>query len=478
MVKVRIPVLLFLFTVAAGVEAWRLTSLSALSGADVWWHLSSGLWILQNHSLPHSGVFSQFGGTWIAPSWAYDLLLAVGYKLLGLRAIPVLLMCFKAALAMVTLVLAGGLRGKLWTAVVLSAAAQYVLGTVPPAPVYFSILFFAVELFLLFEGQRKQNVRVLWWLPVLMLVWANLDAQFVDGVAVLLIFLAALACELSPLGLARSSLGFRKAAAIIGLSIAATLLTPYFYRPYGVFFATTFNSANEYLGEFHALGFRQPQDYVVMLTVMTAFLALGLRRSRNLFAIAVLVGCVALSFYSKRDVWLVTLAALAAIGDTMVAQREEANLLHVARDLRIASAVALAMVLVLAWARIPRSPDVLLANVSRSYPVAACDSIREQHLAQPLFNAYEWGGFLTWYLPQYPVAIDSRNDLYGADFIAEYSKVMNAEAPYTEFTSLSGAQTILLPKGTIMAAALSSLPVFKVAYSDDAAIVLTRNQQP
>ena len=478
MVKVRIPVLLCLFTVAAAVEAWRLTSLSAPSG-DVWWHLSSGLWILRNHALPHGGVFSQAsGGTWIASSWGYDLLLAVGYKLLGLRAIPVLLMCFKAALGVLTFVLAGGLRGKFWTAVLLSAVAQYVLGAVPWGPVYFSILFFGVELFLLFESHRTQNAKLLYWLPALMLVWANVDTQFVDGVAVLAIFLAELAAERYFVGAGGTSLDFGKASGIVGLSILATLATPYFYHPYGIFFANTFSSANQYLGEFLAPGFRQLQDYVLILLAMAAFLVLGFRRSRDPFAVAVLAGCVAVSFYSKRDIWLVTLAALAVIGEGSAHEREGAEFLPGNRDLRIAVALALAGLVVFAWARIPRRPEVLLAKVSQGYPVAACDSIRERRLAQPLFNAYEWGGFLTWYLPEYPVAIDSRNDLYGADFITEYSKVMNAEVPYTEFASLTGAQTILLPKSAIMAGALASLPQFKVAYSDDAALVLTRSGQP
>ena len=476
--RIRIPVLLLLFTVAAVVEAGRLTSLSAIAGADVWWHLSSGLWILEHHTLPHGGIFSQVAdGAWIAASWAYDLLLAAGYRLLDVRAIPVLLMGFKAALAVVTFMLAGGLRGKFWPAVGLSAIAQYVLGAVPPGPTYFSILFFGAELWLLLESRRRP--RALLWLPGLMLVWANFDVQFGDGVAVLLIYMAVLAGERFGLGARAHSSDFGRAAAIVGIAIAATLVTPYFYRPYGVFFATTFSSANQYLGDFLAPGFRQPQDYVLMLVAMAAFLALGLRRSRDPFAIAVLVACVAASFYSKRDIWLVMLAALAVIGEAMVPEREESpEPVQSSRALRIAVAAAVVVLAAAAVIRIPRSRDALMTKVSEGYPVAACEAIRERHLGQPLFNAYEWGGFLTWYLPQYPVAIDGRNELYGADFITEYSKVMNADVPYTEYPALTGAQTILLPKGAIMAGALGSLPAFKVAYSDDAAVVLTRTEQP
>jgi len=51
---------------------------------------------------------------------------------------------------------------------------------------------------------------------------------------------------------------------------------------------------------------------------------------------------------------------------------------------------------------------------------------------------------------------------------------MNADVPYREYPAVADAQTILLPKNSIMAAGLSSVPIFKVAYSDEVAIVLTR----
>lgn len=91
-----------------------------------------------------------------------------------------------------------------------------------------------------------------------------------------------------------------------------------------------------------------------------------------------------------------------------------------------------------------------------------------------MFNALEWGGFLTWYLPEYPVAIDGRIDLYGDDFVVAYSKTMNAEVRYTDFPALADARTIVLARSAIMADGLRSVPAFTVAYQDDVAVVLTR----
>jgi hypothetical protein len=313
---------------------------------------------------------------------------------------------------------------------------------------------------------------------VLFLLWANLHVQFVYGVVVLALFVAATAYERYVSSASATSLAPGKVAKIAGISFVATLLTPYLYRPYGVFFATTFSSANQYLPDFHALGFRQPQDYLLLLLAMAAFLALGLRRSRDLFQIGLLASCLALSFYAQRDIWLVTLAALAVIGEATSEPTHEPPIVaekrRWTREVLIAVTASLAVLILAAAVRIPGSREALLAKAGQSYPVAASDYIRERRLPQPLFNAYQWGGFLTWYLPQYPVAIDGRAELYGGDVVKQYSKVMNADERYTEYPALAGAQTILLPKSAIMGEALSSVPVFKVEYSDDVAIVLTR----
>jgi len=479
MAKLRIPAMVVLFSAAAVAEAFRLTSLSSLDNADIWWHLSAGLWMLQHHALPHFGIFSQSPAQpWIASSWAYELSLAVAYKLVGLRAIPWLLMCFKAALAVLTFLLAGGMHGRFWLAIGLSVVSQYILGSVQPGPAYLSILFFGIELLILLEARRTGNLRLLWRLPVMFALWANLHVQFVYGVVVLIVFLASVALEKS-LNIS-SSLRGEQVGRIVGASLVATLVTPYLYGPYEVFLKTTFSSANKYLPDFQALGFRQAQDYLLLLLAVSAFLTLGLRRSRDVFLTAILVFSLGISFYSQRDIWMVALAALAVIGQ--VARREVTSgsdeRAKVGRHVWMTAAVAAAIVIIVFLLRVPRNREALLAKVGQSYPVAALDYIRSHQLSQPLFNAYEWGGFITWYLPECPVAIDSRADLYGADVVTEYSKVMNAEVPYTEYPAIADAQTIILPKKANLAAALGSVPRFQVAYTDEVSVVLTRRSTP
>jgi hypothetical protein len=469
----------------------------------------------------------------MASSWLYDVRIAIGYRIFGLLYIPMLAIACKFALAVLTFLLAGGLRGRFWPAVLLSATAQFVLINLPPLPLYSSVLLFAIELILLMQARSTGSVRPLYWLPLLFLVWANLDVQFVVGVIVILVFLAATVIErwgertgiawlqglpnnspdddiasvhdspiysksrnaealrqgttsvvpISRLPLIRradfSPRGTRFLGAITAASLLATFITPYGWNLYGDFFARATSAANPYFPDFQALRFRSPQDYLLLLLIASAFLALGMRRSRDLFQIALLLLCTFAAFHSQRDAWMATLAAVAIVGNALPDSRsqvEGASSQFSKSRLLIAASVAIALLVAAAAIHFPRGRQAALAKVGKHYPVAAADYIRDHRLPQPLFNSLPWGGFLTWYLPEYPVAIDGRTDLYGDDFNIQYAKVMNADAHFSTFPAFNQAATLLLEKNSLMGAALATVPGFRVAYSDNVAVVLVREQ--
>ena len=463
----QVPVLVVLFSAAAVIQSRTLSSLTSLDNSDIWWHLRTGTWILQNHAVPHAGVFSQFANLpWISPSWAYDVLLTVAFKAFGFAAIPLLAMLFKTGLAFLSFVLAGGLRGRFWRAALLSALVQFVLGTVQPLPTYGSLLFFAAELALLMSYRRDLNTSRLYCLAPLFLLWANLDDQFVYGIAVLLLFVIGSHFQ-------RGSDDARPTKnssllTTVSVCILASFMSPYFYKPYVEFFRTFTSSANQYFPELQAMHFHRPQDYVLLLLAMAAFLALGTRRSRNFFEVALLIGSVALSFHSQSNIWLVALVAVAVIADDTETTAPEAGTKACFISILLAAAVVIFATLLMP----PKQS--LVARVAQTYPVAASDYIREHALPQPLFNAAEWGGFLAWCLPDYPVAIDGRRNLYPDDFVIQYAKAMNAEVRYTDFPAMANARTLIFPKTSLMGQALSTVSSYTVAYSDNVALVLVR----
>ena len=481
----RIGIMVLLFSVAAIAETLRLSS---LRDPDIWLHLRVGSWILEHQTWPTNGLFSQSANLpWRDFSWGYDVFAALVYRVLGLRAVPALLMVFRMVLAAVVFLLAGGLRTNFWISGLLSAVAQCVLSGLGPVAGVSAVLF-GVELLLLMESRRSGNLRQLLLLPLLFLFWANLDIGFLYGIGLYALYLFALTVE--KLGQAAKAnwievgppgMPIGTAASVGAACLIATLLSPYGYHAYSSFFAIQASPANRYLPGHTAMSFHQPNDYLLLLLAMTAFLSLGIRRSRDLFLLSTLVACAALSFHAQGENWLVTLAAAATIGNALPRRAESPAQQRVKyfrwREPSLAAAVAV-LVVALAFAfRVPRGREHLLARISETFPVRACDQIRDHRLPAPLFNSYAWGSFLTWYLPEYPVAIDGRRGLYPDEEETDYFKVMLAQIPYQSFPPMQRARTLLLDKQGVMGEALRGVPGFHVAYEDSISVVLLQEKK-
>jgi hypothetical protein len=476
----RAAVLVPLFSVAAMVEAVQLSS---LRNYDVWVHLRVGSWILANKTWPTTGLFSQAANfPWRDFNWAGDAAIAMGYRILGLSAVAALWMVYRLVLAAITFCLAGGLRGNFWLAAGLSAVAQYLLFGLGPIAGGNSAMFFAIELLVLLESQGTGGFRSLVWLAPLFVLWANVDFGFVYGIGLLVLFLATLIAEkliAKSDAKAAGENGLETAVWGVGACVLATFLSPYGYHSYSTFFAVQASPANRYIFEYTAMTFHQPQDYVFLLLTMAAFLTFGLRRSRDLFLALVFIVCTALSFHAQHDNWLGVLGALAVIGNEVpeegVVRREGPQ-----RRLRwmvLPAAVSLGLVVALYGLVVPRDHKALVDRIAQSLPVRACDYIRQQQLPAPLFNTQTWGSFLTWYLPEYPVSIDSRRALYPDEWETDYFRVMKVLAPYQSFAPMMQARTLLLYKQSVMADALRGLAGFRVAYEDSLAVVLVHDNE-
>ncbi len=467
------------FTVAAVYEA---THLVALGDNDVWSHLRTGLWILQNHTVPRSGLFSQsISLTWIDSSWGFDVLTASVYRLFGLAGLPILLLLFQVAVAIALFRLARNASGSLWPAMILGALAQCCIVPLQLRPSLCSAVLLSVELTLLLRSRRAGDARQLFWLPPIFLLWVNLDRQFSYGMVVLALFCLATIVEYLCSRSGRiwfetglPAMDSAKLTLVTGASVLATFFSPYTYHlPASVWQSATDSLADRYFRELHAMRFRQPQDYLVMLLAMTAFFALGRRRSRDLFLVSLLVVSTVISFRLQRDAWLVVVASVAVIGNALRSNEvPESSGRHIL-GWELATGVATVLVLAAVSLHLPRT-ETLMSKISENFPVRASAYISQNHLPQPIFNTYQWGGFLTWYLPGYPVSIDGRADLYGDDVNIAYFKMIQAEIPLQSDPHFVRAQTILLEANSPIAEALSSLPGFRLAYKDDQAAVVVR----
>ena len=476
----RMLALVLLFTAAA---AWECVALSSLQGSEIWSHLRLGSWILAQHAVPRTGLFSQISQqNWRDFSWGYDTLAAILERILGLRAVPAMVVLFRVVLAVVTFLLAGRRRERFWIAVGVSALAQFAFSTIPLDAANFSIALFGITLLILLEARESGQTRPLFTLPAIFLLWGNLDISFVYGIGLLLLFVAVRWIEGRSgsahkkwLELPEAPLPIRMVGKITVGCLLASFCNPYGYHAHESFFENIWSKLNGSLPGYTSMSFHLPQDYALLLLTMGAALSLGLRRSRDLFLIGLFVACAFVSFHAERESWLVGLAALAVIGSGFHAHADinvNARATLTNRHMLASAVISLLLVALVFLTRVPWSRAGSLQRVAQALPVRACDYIREHRLAQPLFNPYAWGGFVSWYLPEYPVSIDQRRGLFPEDEEMNYFKMANAEIGYREYAPIKGARTLLLDKQSVMGEALRGMPGFKVAYEDDLSLVL------
>jgi len=463
---------------------WRSFVLKlAVRDLDNWWHLKVGEWILHNHSFPHTGIFSATAANrpWAAYSWGYEVMLSLAYKWFDIVGMAVFGTILTVLVAASVFRLTQRVSGRFWTACVTSTAACSIfLFTMCPRPVYFSMIWFAAELALILEANRTGSIRPLHWLPLIFVVWANLHIQFIYGLAIVGLLLGVnlgqrflLILQSYPEWLSSQILPSKPLLAIAAACFLAPCLSPYSYHLYGIIYDYA-NAKVPYqmIREMQPLTFQVASHYVQVLLTGAAFFALGRRRQVDLFKLAMLVLATIVGYRMMRDSWFLCITAGACIADSSDSE--------LPRQPSLAGYewAGLAVVLILAGVLFARDTNFnragLDAKVSSIFPVNAANYLRQHPQPGPLYNAFDWGGFLIWYMPDYPVAIDGRTDLYGDELCARFLATGSGDDSYLTDPYLNKAGVVLLMRDMPLATLLQSDGRFQRFYEDQLSAMFIR----
>ena len=449
---------------------------------DIWWHLRVGEWMVAHRAFPHTGILSRTAADrpWAAYSWGYELLLSRTYGWFGLVGAGVFGSLLTIAVAYAVYWMARRLSGSFWTGCMLAGVTcSAFLFNLMPRPVFFSMILYAVTLTLLLEAQRTGRIQLLYWLPPIFLLWVNLHIQFVYGLFVVVLFVAANLAQQAAsrlgvnLGFLRpTSLPTRTLVVVFIVCTLATLCGPYTYRLYFVIESYTLAKfPYTFIREFQAITFRAGSHFVELLLTGAAFFALGREKKLNFFKLVLLVAAAIVGYRTMRDTWFICLAAAACIADSLATQEPE---LGESALEKAGLAGALGLTLLLFAGNTGFNMKGLDETVSGVFPVKAINFLRRNPQPGPLYNTFDWGGFLAWYMPDYPVAIDGRTDLYGDEIDTRFFKTQQGDASYVEDPFLNESHLILLSNKIPLAKVLLQDSRFRLIYQDSLTVVFVR----
>lgn len=448
---------------------------------DTWWHLAVGEWIIQNGTVPSTDPFSRISQeepiSWIAYSWLHEVLLAGANRLAGLNGI----LAFRHLLdALTFLTLAWfvlcrsseRIRPILVLALVTAALVPMSL----ERPWHYTIIFTTLTQHATIEWRSGSPAWRFWYLIPIYVLWANLHIQFVLGFGVL--GLGFLATTIERIRNGERSFD-RKWLGLIAACLAATFVNPYHVRLYAVVWEyATQTGALKVVTELAPPPFlpELPNSIPWWNWALAILLGWGawtcIVRRLPIFDTAFLVVGAFFSLRMQRDIWFGALCASAVLTRLSVPSRSESRRSLLAD---LAMVVIVSVILTrLVW-YMGTGGNRSANEVNRQhYPAGAVEFIRESRPAGPLFNHFNWGGYLIWTLPKYPVGMDGRTNLYGEERLRRAYDTWRGADGWSGDPDLLAAGVVIAPKklNTQLTDLLrGASDNWRIVYEDEVAVV-------
>jgi hypothetical protein len=443
---------------------------------DVWWHLKTGQYISEHKSVPHTDPFSytRAGEPWVAHEWLTDVVL---YQIERTTGFGGLIVVFAAVLSATFLLLYLRCGPASYVAGVATLCAAW--ATMPVwgvRPQVLSLLL--TSLWLLILERSERDPKLLWWTLPLTLLWVNLHAGFALGLALSALWLAGELIERRVGRSQQTAPHLRTAALVLLLDLLIVPLNPNGLRMFSYPIETLRSAAMQsYIAEWASPNFHHAEYWPFLLIVLGTFATLGWSRReiRPRDLLLLLVGLYA-GLCSIRMMPLFVLIAVPLVcrrlGDWPTSDSRPMRPPPVSALLLNASVVlAMAIFAGVHIAQvIQRQPQAEM----QSFPARAVAFLQAHPPSGPIFNHYDWGGYLIWRLyPTTRVFIDGRADLYGAKLLDRFADTYQFKGDWQQTLQHWDIGTVLVPADSALATGLRSSPGWTVAYEDSQALVLS-----
>jgi hypothetical protein len=381
-----------------------------LIDSDTWWHLRTGQWIVENRQLPGVDPFSftRAGSPWHYPGWLAECLMFGAFSLAGLAGVNVLFVVIAvAACILIYLTMEGDSFIRAFLLVLAGASAAIFWSA---RPQMFTFLFGAIY-FLLLRDFLSGRRNLLLLLPPIMILWVNMHGGFAVGFLFLLLAAIgqAAAMFLLPEERNRQSLQRLGWLAVIGIAcLLAALCNPYGIEMLAYPFRTVSIQALQiYIQEWQSPDFHllqaQPFLWLFFLTILLVIVSPKRADPRDLIFLGV-IGYM--GFLAWRNTSLLSIIAPAiaathadAILRRVLPQWDSNRAGSLAMRFLNVVLVCLLGVAALTTVFAGMNPQAVQQSVEARMPVKAVDALQLLPSNSRMLNAYNWGSYLLWRMP-------------------------------------------------------------------------------
>jgi hypothetical protein len=443
--------------------------------SDTGWHILAGQSMIATGRVPTVDPYSftRAGRPWFAWEWLADVAFGAADRAAGLRGVELL-----PALA-IALAVAGSvaLALRLGANFLGAAACAGLLMMVTSIhwlarPHIFGWLLALA--FLSAAELHRPGKKMLWALPLLSMLWANVHGSFALGPAILLVY----AVGRWP--------RFRDYSLAALLSLLATFANPYGWQLHQhVFRYLRDDYIMDHIGEFHSFDFHgtgavwmqlflliavvggllaaRRKDWPVALLTL-ALLQQGLFAARHLPLAALLLLPLALS----RLTWE---AQCGGVATSFMAYCERLR----AWDRRMVGAIPAMLAVAVAALAIAPATGAARGFDPASFPVQAASFFAGHEESVRVFATDQWGGYMIYrFGGRMKVFIDGRSDFYGPDFLRRYGNVRDLRPGWERVLDTEFVTHVMIAPEEPLAQALLLRPEWRVVRADRVAMIFER----
>lgn len=459
-----------------------LTVRERFDDPDMWWHLKTGQLIWTTRAIPSIDLFSYTAArhALVPHEWLSQLAIYAAYAWGGNSGLMLLFCGLAAAVLIAGYALCSLYSGNAKVAF-LGSLVVFVFATIGFSirPHLLGYLLLILEMVLIHLG-RSRDPRWFFALPPLFAIWINCHGSFFLGLIMggVILFSGFFNFQVASLVAERWSPRSRRMLLLsLALSTAALLLNPSGIKqvlyPLDTMLHQPINLAS--VQEWQPLQLSSQRGVCFLVVLAAVFLLLALQKADlRLDELLLLALGIWLAGSHERMIFVFGILAAPILTRMLAASWENYD---ARADRAWPNAVLLALsLLTVIWA-FP-SAQSLASQIEEKNPVKAVEFIRSHNLTGPMLNEYQYGGYLIWAMPEHPVFIDGRADLYEwAGILGQYTSWSTLQSDPNSLLDKFHIQFCLLSPQSPMARVLPLLHGWQSVYADPNSVIFERIPQ-